>query len=275
MGGAYVAVAEGGSAAYYNPAGLSALTRLNVGGMYSEPYGEEFGITFQYLSATGPLGTQTPSLAGVGITWLGTMVADIPIWEEEGPAGTFNATSSLYLASAATLIPVLTNWSVGVSAKYYTARMLEGRAEGLGWDVGALGAFIIAEIPVKFGLNAMDVGRTNVRWRTMSGVTDNYVSWVNKVGFSASLFDGIALVACDFDWAVGRPLQEQKLYLGVEVRAVDELFLRGGWSSELEGTGTVTVGVGVRAFDTFSMDYAYLPKRVFGETHLISVLFAF
>ncbi|MCK4393293.1 hypothetical protein KAX17_10355 [Candidatus Bipolaricaulota bacterium] len=277
MGGAYVAIAEGSSAAYYNPASLAALTRLNIGGMYSEPYGEEFGITFQYVSALGPLGTQTPSITGlgVGVTWIGLTISDIPIWEEEGPGGTFTAASSLYLASAAIPLPVFSNWAVGASAKYYHARMLEGRAEGLGFDLGVLGAFEIAEVPLKFGLNAMDVGRTNVRWHTMTGETDNYVPWVNKIGFSASLLDGIALLVCDFDWAVGRPLREQKLHLGVELQAIEAIFLRVGWSGELEGDGTFSAGVGIRAFDTLSIDYAYLPARVFGVTHLISAQFSF
>lgn len=278
MGGAFVAIAEGGSAAYYNPAGLAGLSKLNIGGMYSEPYGEGFGVTFQYISALGPLGTQTSSIVpglGVGLTWVGLTIADIPIWEEEGPGGTFTAASSLYLASAAIPLPGVNNWSIGASVKYYHARILEGQADGFGLDLGVLGSFLLADQPINIGINAMDLGRTRVRWYGTAGEPDNYVPWVNKIGLSTTLLDNKALVACDFDWAVGRPQREQKIHLGLEIRAVEVLSLRAGWNGNLEGSGAFSAGIGVRLFGMLTVDYAYLPGKVFGTTHLISAQFMF
>lgn len=277
MGGAFVAIAEGGAAAYYNPAGLATVKTLTVGGMYSRPYGEDFGITFQYLSILGYLGTQTPSFSGVGVagTWLRMEIADIPIWEEEGPSSTFTATSSVYLASVGVSVSETGNWAVGGSAKIYRDRILEGRGDGLGFDLGVLGSFQIADVPLAIGINSMDIGRTKIHWRETTGEPVNYVPWVNKVGLSTYLLDRLILLACDFDWAVGRPAREQTIHFGTEVRPLEALSLRVGWSGDLEGTGAFAGGIGVYLFGMVSVDYAYVPGKAFGATHFVSAQFSF
>jgi hypothetical protein len=290
MGGAFVAIAEGGARAYYNPAGLAGAGRLAVGGMYSQPFGEGFGIAFQYLSVGGSLGVQSPPTSryeasaptpppsgiGVGITWIGLTISDIPIWEEESAGGTFTAESYLYLASAGIPIPAIGGWSAGASVKYYHEQILEGRGEGLGLDVGVLGAFQVAGVPVAIGINAMDIANTGIRWQGTTGEPVNYVPWVNKLGIAVQLFDKRALVACDFDWAGGRPLREQTLHCGLEVTPVGGLSLRVGWSTDLEWQGKVTAGVGVYLLDQLAVDYAYVGTKVFtNATHLLSARFSF
>jgi hypothetical protein len=278
MGGAFVAIAEGSSAAYYNPAGLVRMPRLNVGGMYTEPFGEGFGVTFQYLSVSGTLPLQTSSLVaqvGLGISWLGFEISDIPIWNEEGSEGTFTALSSIYLLSLGLAFPGGAEWTIGASAKLYRESILEGRGEGLGVDLALLGSFFVADMPIAIGVNAMDIGKTKILWRGTAGEPENYVPWVNKLGLAVPLWEGRALLACDFDWAVGRPPREQTVHLGVEVQPLDALFLRGGFNANLEGAGEFSCGLGIRLFDNFSVDYAYLLTKVFGGSHLISAQFVF
>lgn len=274
MGGAFVAMAEGGSAGYYNPAGLTGITDLCLGGMYSEPYGHDFGVSFQYVSALGPLTTQTDSVVrdiGVGVTWLNVKIDGIPIWSEYGSEGTFAATSSLYIVSAGIPFPGNDKVSVGGSLKYYHASILEGRSDGLGFDLSMLLDLCLADIPFTIGINAVDIGGTSVYWTDTSGEPVNYVPWINRIGVVARLIDGKALLAADFDWAVGRPKEEQKFHTGIEIKPIDAISLRAGWSTNLTEEGRPSVGIGVRLLDRLTVDYAYLPGAIFGATHLVSL----
>jgi len=278
MGGAFVAVAEGGPAAYYNPAGLAGVPQLNVSGMYTQPFGPDLGISFQYLGVSGPLGTQSPSLLaglGVALTWLGLQVSGIPISDDEGSGGTFSSDSSLYLVSAGYPLPVPMDASVGMSLKYYQERILEGRADGIGLDLGVLLAFSLGDITVRAGVNAMDIGRTKLSWHGTIGEPENFVPWVNKIGLSAGLFNGMLLIACDLDWAVDRTAREQNVHVGLEFQPTEALLLRGGWSSDFEGTMALSGGVGIRFLNFITVDYAYSLAKSLGGAHLVSAEFHF
>lgn len=275
MGGTGVAINTGMPIPYYNPARLATAGPFAAGGMYSEPYGQDLGISFQSLSALGRFAIQTGSSSGIGValTWIQMKIDDIPVWDEDTPGevSLFTATSSLYLWSAA--LSVDPDVAVGVTAKVYRERILEGRGSGIGFDIGALATLEVEGIPLSVGVNAMDLGRTNVRWQGTTGEPDNFVPWVNKLGVSAGLFEGIALVALDFDWAVGRPAREQKVHLGVEANPIGPFFIRAGWSGDLEGSDSnLSAGLGVEFFDSFRLDYAYVPARaVFGTGHFLSL----
>jgi len=281
MGGTGVAMAAGNPIPYYNPALLVRAPELGVGGMYSEPYGQELGISFQSMHAVGRVGSQTGSATasgfGLGVTWLQLRIEDIVIWDEENPgdAEVFAATSSVYLVSASTsLLPEL---AIGLSGKVYRENVLQGRGRGLGIDIGLLATLNLDGLPVWVGLNSMDFLQTVIRWRDTQGEPDNFVPWVNKIGFAAEIFDGMGLVSADFDWAVGRHRRDQKIHLGLEAKPVDGLFLRAGWAGDLEGLDSrLSVGLGIDFFDSFRLDYAYVPPRtIYGTGHFLSLQLSF
>ena len=278
MGEAFVAVARGGATAYYNPAGLANISRLNIGGMYSEPYGEAFGVAFQYISAFGPLGIQSASSTagiGVGVMWVGLTISDIPVWSEEGPGSSFNANSNLYLVSVGIPLPVSDSWKLGCSLKYYHASILEGNSSGIGFDIGVLGSISLGNVPLQIGVNATDVGGTTVHWSGTKGEVNDRVPWTNKLGLCTSLFDNKVVLAGDIDWAVGRPQNEQKIHIGGEIWPVSEIALRAGWSGNLAGKGKISFGVGVYLLNALDIDYAYLSATTFGATHILSMKVSF
>jgi hypothetical protein len=64
--------------------------------------------------------------------------------------------------------------------------------------------------------------------------------------------------------------------VGVEGRPIEQLFVRSGWSSNLEGDGAFSGGLGIRLFEErFSVDYAYLAAKALGASHLVSAQFMF
>jgi len=277
MGGAYVAVKAATPIPYYNPAGLVFAAPISVGGMYSEPFGEELGIAFQSLNAVGKLSLskEPPQAIGIGATLIQLTIDDIPLWDETNPGSSafFTATSAAYMISAG--IPLLDDWAVGASVKLYQEDILEGQGRGVGFDVGLIGSIAIDETPITLGLNAMDVGRTRIRWRGTEGEPDNYVTWTNKVGVAAKFWEQRVLVSGEFDWAVGRPAREQAVHVGIEVNPLAPVFIRGGMKSDLEGKLSVSAGLGLMLLDRFSLDYAYVPGRDLGATHVLSIQVAF
>ena len=280
MGGAFVSIAAGMPAAYYNPAGLGKRVPYEVGGMYSLPYGEAFDTSLQFIGVNGNLGTQTDSaiLANMSwsISWLGLSISNIWFWDDEGTPTIGSATSSLYAASIGMAIPG-TDWlCAGASLKIYRDRLLEGRSLGIGADVGLLLDTFLGDVPISVGINAKDIGETRISWHGTEGEPDNFVHWVNKIGASAQLFSGLLLVTADVDWAVGRPIEEQRGLIGLEVTPVPQLAIRGGWMGDLDGSsGSFTAGVGIYLAETFRLDYAYRTRRVFGAGHMLSVSYLF
>lgn len=281
MGGAFVSIAEGIPAAYYNPAGLGRHTPFEAGAMYSLPYGEAFDTSLQFLGINGNLGelqtdSQMLSKLGWSVGWLGLSIRDIWLWDDDGAPTIASANSSLYTASAGIPIPAIEGLYGGASIKVYRDTLLDGRSFGIGLDLGTLLDFVVADIPVSIGVNAKDIGSTRVKWYGTAGEPDNFVHWVNKFGASARFLSGIVLATADFEWAVGRPSEEQRALVGLEVTPVPQLAVRGGWRGSLDGSGgAFTAGVGIYLGETFRLDYAYRTRRILGAGHTLSVSLVF
>jgi len=273
MGGAFVGVAAGSPIALYNPAALALAEKVDVSTMYATPYGFTLGITYQNVSAVLPIQVQTESVPGIGaaVTWMSLQIADIIVWDEDDPGATtsFTATDAIYMASAG--IEIFEGLCVGAAGKLYRERILDGRAEGLGVDVGVLGTFFVEDVPVSVGLNSMDIGQTLVKWSGTAGNPDNYVPWINKIGASTWIEDIGLLVAADLDWAVGRPASEQVFHTGVEWAPVKPVALRTGWKTFLDGRSTISLGIGIRLFGSVALDYAYVMGGDIDAAHFASM----
>jgi hypothetical protein len=273
MGGAFSGVADGHPIPLYNPAALALARNVDVGTMYAAPYGFDLGIAYQYASAVLPIQVQTESARGVGaaVTWMSLVVSDIMIWDEENPGNTasFTATDSIYMGSVG--LELVEGLCAGAAAKLYRERILDGRAEGFGVDLGLIGTFRVAGVPMSIGLNSMDIGQTLVKWRGTAGNPENYIPWINKLGVSVLVEELSILAAADFDWGVGRPRAEQVFRAGVEWKPVEPIALRGGWRMSLDGRSTVSFGIGFRAFSAVSLDYAYVLGGDIDAAHFASV----
>lgn len=276
LGGASVAAPEGPAVGYYNPAGLVDVNVRKIGGLYSQPYGEDFGLTYQYVSILTPVGVQTDSAMSWGVagTWMNLRIGGIQLWDEEGPSGIAEGTGSVYLASVGFRVPSLDALQFGASLKYYAARLLEGRGNGFGLDVGGIGTMHFENVRLDIGLNLMDAGNTTVRWTSLSGETDNIIPTTAKIGMAVTVLEDLLLL-CDVDWIFGRLAHEQELHLGLEVQPVRFLALRAGWNGNFEQGGTFTVGAGIKILELLTIDYAYLPPTIFGGSHLLSATIAF
>lgn len=279
MAGAYVAVAEGPVAGYWNPAGLSTLADFQLEGMYTNWLGAD--IHYQYISVAGypPLGKKRSMLrlgdypVTFGLTWLSVNVAGIPWWEEEGSYGTFDAWSHLVILSMALPLTQTPSLAIGGNVKLYHDRILEGQSLGLGYDVGFLWRAQVAEIPVQVGLCTTDLGSTAVRWSGTTGEAVNYVPWLIRVGGAVELWEERLLLAVSYEWGLDRPRFE-RFRIGGEVR-LDWLSLRAGWDQPLTGDpGKLAGGVGINPWVGMVLEYVFLLAPL-GDTHLVALGVAF
>ncbi|MEN3009556.1 MAG: PorV/PorQ family protein [Candidatus Bipolaricaulaceae bacterium] len=283
LGGAYVAVAEDVTAAYWNPAGLAFVETFQVEGMYTNWLG--VGVHLQYLGLAGypPLGEARPTLRLAerplvwAFNWLSTLVPDIP-WSEDGVMGTFDARSHLFILSAALQLDEKTG--VGVNVKVYHDRILEGWSLGMGIDVGFLRYTTLGGVPISLALNTTDLGGPSIRWYGTTGEAPAYLPWLVRIGLSARLFENKLVWCGNVEWGLNQPRFEQAR-LGAEFVA-GPVTLRLGWRQPLwrePGSGKLpgsvwSLGLGLKPWPWFALDYAYLPGRL-GDSHLLALRMMF
>lgn len=273
LGGAYVAVAEGTTAGYWNPAGLAYLQGFSAEGMYTNWLG--VGIHYQHLGVAGypPLGEERPQLrlAKTPITfslnWLWVAVPDIPWVEEGGEAGTFTAWSHLVLLSAGW--PLSEDLALGATLKVYHDSILEGESLGVGVDLGVLWETQVGEQKLRLGAVTTDVGSSRVQWYGTTGEPVNYVPWLVKAGAALFLWEDKVVLAAVAERGVDRPRLE-RVRVGVGVQ-VEFLALGVGWNQPLYGeAGRWSVGLRVRPWSWLSLEYAFLPAPL-GDTHWLAL----
>ena len=132
MGGAYVALADDGTAMYWNPAGISRLGKVEAVFTYSDWLVD---TRHAYAGIVFPLGT----VASIGAHFTSFGMPEQPvrtIGQEEGTGETYSAGD---LALGVTFAYNFTDrFSIGFGAKYINQRIWHTSAHGFALDIGAL-----------------------------------------------------------------------------------------------------------------------------------------
>lgn len=289
MGGAYVAVAQGASAAYWNPAGLAHLQAHEGTLMHAEQFDGIVG--YDHLGYAHPV-ADGPGW-GFGIIRLG--VDDIPITVLEDPSqplGVDNRvivdhwTSDTEMAFFAGLGRSFSSkLSYGASAKLIGKWVATNSAYGLGFDIG------IRYQPwqhVAFGAMLQDATTTALIWDTGQ---KELVAPTFKLGgayeFNIPSLIARLTLAADLDFRFtdrGEADQFQfgditaDSHLGLEYFiniSGTGLALRAGAEPSREPDeegffGNYTFGAGI-LLQKFHIDYAFLAHPELGDTHRVAL----
>jgi len=247
MGGAFVAVANDGTAGFWNPAGLVTLPDIRLGGMSTNLFG--LGMTHQFAHASIPL-----SGFALGASWQRLSASSFLEMRRGGDPfrplehARIHWEESLITASVATDLDF---GLVGLNLKVYMAPGLGGGGTGFGFDLGIL-------VPVSeaftLGFRATDIGGTTVG-------NFGIVSGVFTIGGALTALDNLLLATVDVDVTAGTGFDFGKLALGnirvgLEVAIIRELALRAG--VVLIGADSLfTVGAGI-SIAGLRVDVAYL-----------------
>lgn len=264
MGGAFVGLANGYSACYWNPAAVAKATAdgsIQVGGMNTNLFGA--GINYNHAGATWTL---------LGLPW-GLSVSLVSITDIPLADGTMGSSNEL-LGSFCGAFPLPLdgmNIAVGAAGKYYSHNLLDETATGLGFDAGLV---IDGLIPgLTLGAAAYDLGGTKKNWST--GATD-VVDQMFRVGLGFKLSE-------DFSLAVGADLYaggEMALRAGLEFTGIGPLAVRAG---AMRPAGSeqfaITVGAGLK-LGSLGVDFAWLQNSLIkaegaGDTIVLSASFSF
>jgi len=264
MGGAFTAIANDVTSSYWNPAGLTQVTGICLGGAYESRLGDLSGS--QYLAGTFSL-----PFAGFGLLWVNSSDVD-----------------SACIASAAISME---KFSLGINAKLYSSSLSGQNAHGFGFDLGGLYRTTIAGLELSIGMISADIGWSNIRWEEYDE-TDR-VAWVTRFGVALACGESPICWrgSADLEFALLRPPYEAELdyytkaleasfSIGGEVWFWD-LALRAGLANiEFVGTNgrpaqfTVGFGAQVKAIILDAAWIVPLSSSFLGNTYILSAEFS-
>ena len=284
MGGAFVSVADDGTAPYWNPAGLVQLTQREVVAMHASQFGG--AVSHNFLDVVFPLGGEKPSAVALSVIYLsvddirvttdalvGTDPDGNPILDESRIRSESAYDLGLLLSYGRAFSPTL-SW--GVNLKLIRQSLVDA---GASFGVGADLAFLWRPSDrVTAGARFADITTTQIYWD--SGNRE-------VVGRSLTL-GGSTLIPVEFLQGSLRPAVDVVLafeeiesaqfgsgsisgdvLLGGEYWFRDVFALRAGADA-----GDFTAGAGVR-YKGFGFDYAYLAHEELEATHRVSAGYRF
>lgn len=309
MGGAFTAVADDPSAAFWNPAGLSGRTESGLLLMHAERFGDL--VDRDYVAWAQPVDWSLlgGSESGFAVSLIRLGIDDIPFTAhlqdqlddpENGGNGDgivdddellglftlrdqFTFESDSELALMASYAERLGAWRLGGTLKFIRQSVGEYSSLGVGVDVGLLRPGIWRRLD--FGLKIQDATSTYLAWTGPDGYgTTESISpaLIPALAYRipVSQWDAVVLLAGSAETRFeNRGEADQyssgavstNLHLGGELALAGKVFLRGGFDSGWE-TSDITLGAGFR-LNRLTVDYAYAGDElgIDEETHRISI----
>ena len=299
MGGAYVAIADNYSAAYWNPAGVTRAEPIYLGGMNMDKFG--VGLNLNYISgglSPGKLSLVSPlnipgfeepiiedfSLSGTYMGFSTNVRASNP---SGNPVGVITYSERTYMGTTGFRLPVL--GSVGGSIKLYRFRApnagVDGNnaeANGLGFDLGFL-----TEPLDDFWVAAagLDLTGTDIKWDNTPSEPTNIAPSRYSAGAAYELnlanlpisgpIAGNAIFAGQYAFGAN---VENKVRTGFEY-SLSILALRGGLVKTMDGALEFAAGAGLK-LNVLKADVAWIQNKTIegqntSDTIVLSTEFSF
>jgi len=239
MGGAFSALADDGTVALWNPAGILAFgENVWLGGATSQLFGM---VGYQYVG-----GGFSFAGYGIGLGWANASAGDFY------SANAFMGTVGVKIGDF--------GW-VGANLKYYMEK-ITNEYSGFGFDLGVI-IPIIPELSV--AVVAKDLG-TSIAGQTVSPL---YVA-----GLSGKLLEGALILGTDLE--LTSAFAVKNLRAGLAFQLIENLAIRAGLVvPELKfDKYYVTVGAGF-SLGGLSVDAAYVLQSEPGESLVLSATFLF
>ena len=150
MGSAFTAVADDGSAMFWNPGNIANFQKSTLF-VHHSPWLSELDHT--YMSTSFNLS----GLGTVGVNVVSLRTSEMDVTTLEAPMGTGETFTASSIAAGLTFARKLTDrFSIGVNAKYIQERIFNSTASGMAFDIGTL--FITPFKDVRFGMAVSNVG---------------------------------------------------------------------------------------------------------------------
>lgn len=258
MGGAFVALADDGTAAFWNPAGLGQLDKPQITSMVTRM---SLDRTHHFVAYAHPF----KSFAVVSFSWLNYGVTHIDGRDLLGqPTGDFSDAENAYLVSAGKKMG--RSFFIGGTLKLLNHRLADKKASGSGLDLGAM---LRVGDTLRLGATIQNIN-AGIRWKTGSRLEEEYLT-TTKLGVALS--PGVPWVNVVADVEMNEK-QKTQYHLGVESWFKRMLVARIGLNrSSFTAGGSVVVPMSAIHLE---LDYAFSPDILQqGGTHRVSILVKF
>ncbi|MBI2070714.1 MAG: PorV/PorQ family protein [Elusimicrobia bacterium] len=255
LGGAYTAMAHDATALYWNPAGLSSLSKKEISAMHSEWL---LGSNFDFLGIGYP--------SKIGTLGFGVSMLSQPQQEGRDAQGRktsdFSARDSAFSLALGRRLSLETR--LGLGLKLIQSRIGAYQGQGFALDLGAMRH--LQATPLSFGLAVQNLGpgikfieeRTKLPLTLSSGLGYHaFGSFVLAADIKYRVYDKKTI------WAMGT---EYGLGGSFALRAGYSLTEIGGRNS-LSGLGA---GFGLKIAQ-YRLDYSMTPFGELGDTHRVSL----
>jgi hypothetical protein len=295
MGSAFTAIADDGSAMFWNPGNLATQSKRALFAHHS-PWLP--GLGYYYLGFSLPV--ENWGVCGLNIASLQS--DEMEVTTPEAPMGTEETFTAASTAVGIVFARSLTDrFSIGANFKYIHERIFHSNATGFAFDVGTM--FLTPFRNVRFGVSVSNMGtRMQMNGEDLNtyvdvapaqeGNNDNIVAGLKtdrfdlpiimRIGISwdLQLPEGSRLtLACD---GVNPNDNAQSLNLGAEFAALKELLvLRGGFNELFleDRENGLTLGAGLKVPSVndlhLTIGYAYQDFEYLGGVNHISIEITF
>ena len=264
MGNAFVAVADGSSSLYWNPAGLSRIRRHQTMFMSGSLGVDRF---YNYLDYVYPLiwgddedeGTfasswsfgdedQGPSYGSVALGWINFSVKNIEGRDDYGrPTGNFEDKENTFIVGFGKQFGE--KFSCGTSFKYHIQKLEREKATGFGFDLGTM----YNPSPAwSFGLCLQNI-MGSLKWSLDGGSAKDDILLNIRFGSAYRALKDKLLLALDVEKTLE---QNIRFYFGSEYQVLKNISIRAG-SSNFNPTLGTSLTLPFKMI-TMKLDYALL-----------------
>lgn len=298
MGGAFSALADDGSAIYWNASGISGIKKREVSAMHAFLYG---GLaSYDNVSYVQPL----PNGVSIGVNLTRLTVSDIPHFSESYligtnvdqrinnsayhlpgiPDGKFGSADDLYQFAFAKQFSYDANmgwlffeipfdFHLGGNVKFVKRKLWKNYGTGAGFDLSFKVSTDMAVVfdqeelgKLDFGMNFQDVAGTKIAWDTTNNMTDE-VLFNTKLGLAVRQpippLKSELKLAYDYDYVF-----DGSSHYGIEWDYADKGSLRAGYYEK-----NISFGASINIYDVY-LDYALVTNPV-GLTNRLGMRFKF
>ncbi|MEW6607253.1 MAG: PorV/PorQ family protein [bacterium] len=259
MGEGFSALADDITAVYWNPAGLTQLTKPEISTVYNDWFE---GIGHGFLGFAFPVSSK--KAMGFNIIYLDA--GKIPGYADspDESTGNFSGRDTAFAFSYSSIITE--SICIGMTIKGIVQKIEQEEASSFAIDIGQL-----YQTPME-GLTLATVLQ-NVGPKIKFAVEGDSLPLTLKLGSAYRFKEQPLAVTCDLT----KPIDNNwKMNLGVELWFRNLVALRGGFNSQIFkdfGTG-ITCGFGCN-IKHYQVDYAFVPYDELGNTHRLAVTFRF
>ena len=254
MGGAFTAIADDATAAYWNPAGLTKVENIEATFMYTS----NMSVDRQYMYFGY---AQWLGVGGLGLGWINAGMSDMGRRDDEGNPLSGSSDTGINAVSLAYGMEV-GSLMLGGTAKVLQQSVMGMDSEtGFGLDLG--GMFNVSD-NVAAGMIVRDIG-------SHYGDFNVPINW--RMGTAVKALDGGLTIGLDVDKV--QDIKDFQIHLGaeygMEVHPGYHAFFRSGLNSVEDRA--FTAGLGIRV-PYVQFDYTYMTEKEemeLGNSHRISV----